>query len=166
MHSSLIYKDKIMLVMPVVSANFKPISNRQTFCAAPYAIGAEAEKVIRGMVNPPKVETRGLLTALLGFLKGDIFQAMTKDSNACLIRNITPSNPKIALCIQTSKGDIKIPTINSIKIDCDLSANSGEITSVTREIEKDSNACFDVNKFAQSDREAADELLKNVAVCK
>lgn len=152
-----------MLVMPVVSANFKPMNRRTHFCASTYTIGAEAKKVISGMVNTPRVETRGLLTALLDFLKGDMFQAMTKDAKACLVRNITTASPETALCLPTSKGKIKIPTINSMKIDCQLTANSGEVTDVVREIGKNPNACYDVHQFVQSDRVAAEELLKHVA---
>lgn len=152
-----------MLVMPVVSANFKPMNKRTHFCASTYTIGAEAEKVIRGMVNTPRVETRGLLTALLDFLRGDMFLAMTKDAKACLVRNITTASPETALCLPTTNGQIKIPTINSIKIDCQITANSGEIKSVIQKIEKNPDVCFEGNQFVQSDRKAAEELFRSIA---
>lgn len=163
MHSSIIYKDKIMLLMPVVSTNFKPINNRQNFCATPYVIGTEAEKVIRKLVEKPEFATRGLLTSLSDFLNSDGYQAMTKGFTTCCINSITVPKPSRVFPV----GNIQLLFNDSMTINCQMTSGNGIVSSVVRHIGKDPDVHFvEAQLFAQSDKHAAEKLLKNVAVCK
>lgn len=149
-----------MLIMPVVSANFKPINRRTNFCASPYTIGSEAEKVIRKLAEKPEFPTRGLLTSLLSFLKGDGYQAMTSGFKACCINSIAVPEPSRVFSV----GGFELLYNDSMTIHCQLTSGNGTVSGVVRNIGKDPNVHFAEAKiFAQSDREAAEELLRNVA---
>lgn len=154
--------------MPVISANIGQKTNRTNFCAASYTVSSEAEKVIRKTVAVPQVETRGLLTSLLAFLQGDKFLEMVK-GQTCHIETINFTKPK-ALHLPITEGDVKIQTINSMLLDCKLkSLISGLETNFMCYVEKTPNAQFtnyNAVEICQKDKEAAEELLKNVAVCK
>lgn len=154
-----------MLVMPVVSANFKPITRCTNFCASAYTIGAEAEKVIREMVAVPRIETRGLLTSLLAFLRGDNFKIMTSNKT-CHIDKILLSKPTPEFRIPTPIGGVQIQTIDFLTIEGRFMQDDSGNRSFTHLIEKDSKSRFIeymASEFAQSDKQAAEELLRNVA---
>ncbi len=159
MRSSLIDRKKIMLVMPVVSANIRQ-NNNPNFGSIDYTISRRAGKMIQSLVETPDIKTRGILTTLYTFIKSKTFESRMGGAKSCYIDNVS-----VSLCTslhQIEGIDLPIPIQDTLLLNCKVK-KSDQGTSFFR-VQKDSDAIYSVRaeEYVQKDKQAAERLLRHL----